>query len=1017
MSGSSFTKEEILKYWAGFFPETDAAGLEKLVKSAGIIDPDTLKESYDSYDSEGGFDVNTAADFDYCDLCKKALENNDKQTSFYSAFVLPVVNRCIKYFSDNFRYSDIADREMVMYSVFESMFEQTVSFLVKPVVYEYNYMRDNDQLASENGENARSRFVDHFSNADNVRSFYSEYQTAVNLIAHKLREKCEYILEILEHSLLHRSEISKIFSVDLDEDRIITVLTGSGDTHQHGRSVAQIFMQSGKKLIYKPHQMKTDIAFNELLCWMKDSGAPVCEQKSSPVLCCSDYGFTAFTENSECTDEDQVKRFYERSGQLLCVLHSLNGTDMHYENIIADGEYPVLIDLETVIHPKIRSDYTFSDQAEEKAFRSMTTSVLYTGMLPEYSGGDADLSGLGASVPQKALCKCDILSDDDSDDLHFDREYSTLEPCRNNPVLNGQRISAGQYTDQICKGFSETYRWIENNSSVYLSKISGLFSDVTGRIVLRDTNLYCQLLYIALSQEFSRKEFERKLILHRIFLGSDMEEPDICRCEYEDLLNGDVPYFVYKFGDDRIYHDGLPLEKNKLESLEQSISIKIKGFCESDLKRQTELIRESFKNRKDTSQSTGFRLSGNIHDTEGWLRTAEDIADLIIDNAFEGKDRSGRNSASWLHVSAEGFEKKTWIPTVISSDLYDGKSGIAFFLAQLWKITGKKRYLDYSLATFRSAENSVRNEMKAGILRKGLFDGVSGLAYVSAHISKITGDISYAESARDLMKRSAEISADMKNYNDIISGNAGIIAALLSMKDIFSESSDLVRSSVSDLSELIAASAVEEDGYVSWPMTGKTEKEKWVGFAHGNSGIHTYLYLADRFLGTSSYSSLIGRSLTYERKSYDPAEMGWYRSDKDPIASYLWCHGSGGVLLSKLLMYREGFRDELIRKEISDAVMSIRKFGFGDSPCYCHGDIGSFAVLDFAGRVMNDVSLRNTVYNGFGEFYRSFILPNWNSRKEKICYSYGLMTGLSGLGYSLISHYTDFEIPQVLWLE
>jgi len=32
-------------------------------------------------------------------------------------------------------------------------------------------------------------------------------------------------------------------------------------------------------------------------------------------------------------------------------------------------------------------------------------------------------------------------------------------------------------------------------------------------------------------------------------------------------------------------------------------------------------------------------------------------------------------------------------------------------------------------------------------------------------------------------------------------------------------------------------------------------------------------------------------------------------------------------------------------------------------------------------------------------------------------FSSGLMIGLSGWGYSLLSHYTDFEIPQFLWLE
>ena len=46
-----------------------------------------------------------------------------------------------------------------------------------------------------------------------------------------------------------------------------------------------------------------------------------------------------------------MRRFYHRQGALLALLYVLDGTDMHYENLIAVGEQPVLVDVETLFHP------------------------------------------------------------------------------------------------------------------------------------------------------------------------------------------------------------------------------------------------------------------------------------------------------------------------------------------------------------------------------------------------------------------------------------------------------------------------------------------------------------------------------------------------------------------------------------------------------------------------------------------------------------------------------------------
>ena len=106
---------------------------------------------------------------------------------------------------------------------------------------------------------------------------------------------------------------------------------------------------SGRKLVYKPKDMGTEAAYHRLLAWLNERGAPL-PFKVLEVLDRSTHGWVEFVEHLPCRDRDEARRYYERAGMLLCLFYVLEGTDCHYENIIASGEYPVLIDTETLMH-------------------------------------------------------------------------------------------------------------------------------------------------------------------------------------------------------------------------------------------------------------------------------------------------------------------------------------------------------------------------------------------------------------------------------------------------------------------------------------------------------------------------------------------------------------------------------------------------------------------------------------------------------------------------------------------
>ena len=140
---------------------------------------------------------------------------------------------------------------------------------------------------------------------------------------------------------------------------------------------------SGRRLVYKPKDMGTEAAYQRLLAWLNDQGAPL-SFKVLRVLDRSTHGWEEFVPHRRASNPDQGRRYYERAGTLLCLFYVLEVTDCHYENIVASGEYPVLVDAETVMHHRAGALIPADDNARSEAFDQIDHSVLRTGLSPRW---------------------------------------------------------------------------------------------------------------------------------------------------------------------------------------------------------------------------------------------------------------------------------------------------------------------------------------------------------------------------------------------------------------------------------------------------------------------------------------------------------------------------------------------------------------------------------------------------------------------------------------------------------
>src|SRR5262249_16662164 len=141
---------------------------------------------------------------------------------------------------------------------------------------------------------------------------------------------------------------------------VIALHGQAGDLHKRGRSAILVKFESGLKLAYKPHSLAVNRHFQTLLEWLNDRG------RSTPFhtirhLDGCDHGWVEVVPFVKCGSVDGLHRFYHRQGGLLAILYALCATDMHSENLIAHGEHPVIVDLETLFQPR-----SYFDRSRDK---------------------------------------------------------------------------------------------------------------------------------------------------------------------------------------------------------------------------------------------------------------------------------------------------------------------------------------------------------------------------------------------------------------------------------------------------------------------------------------------------------------------------------------------------------------------------------------------------------------------------------------------------------------------------
>lgn len=137
------------------------------------------------------------------------------------------------------------------------------------------------------------------------------------------------------------------------------VSLGLSDPHNGRRTVAALSFRAGLHVLYKPRPVAMEAGLSSTIDWLRRRGG-LDLPAGLAVLPCAGYGWCEFVDGRPCSRAEDVDLYFRRLGALAVVLGALAATDCHAENFIARGAEPVLVDGETLLHPRMLASPTFS---------------------------------------------------------------------------------------------------------------------------------------------------------------------------------------------------------------------------------------------------------------------------------------------------------------------------------------------------------------------------------------------------------------------------------------------------------------------------------------------------------------------------------------------------------------------------------------------------------------------------------------------------------------------------------
>jgi len=791
------------------------------------------------------------------------------------------------------------------------------------------------------GADSRARFADfvrRLAGPDGLTALFARYPVLARLLGQTCELAVEAGVELLTRFAADRAAVVARLLDDIDPGAVVRVVPGLGDPHQQGRSVSMVVFADGRRVMYRPRDVGTHVVFGELVARLNDA-APGLELRCATVLARPGYGWLTHIPHRPMTESAEVDRFYRRQGALLALLHVLDGADIHCENLIACGDQPVLIDVETLFHPDLPHPGV---PTEDPATRAFGASVHRTALLPfpvVGENGVLDISGLGGDAG--GLTPMNVVGWDfaGTDRMRLARRPVPYAGARNRPRLGDRPADPVEHETALQQGFRVAYNAIMVQRAEFAAHVEAC-AGVEVRVVVRPTERYAFLLDESTHPALLRDALDRDLTFGELCHQSaaDPVRRRLVVHELADLWAGQVPLFTGRPGSRSLWTSAGHRVDDLLDrSGGDGATRKLLDMGEADRRTQSWVIAAALATRRRVTtahqqaeeEHTGAEtvpvpLAGSGAYPQRLLVAACAIADQVVARSQATEDR-----VNWLGLQL--VDRRQWAVLPMGAGLADGYLGVALFLAQLAGISGIARYAD----TARAATTAVpalldrladRPDLVAVVGRGGL-RGLGGLAYGLARLATLLDDADL----RTWAATAVDLAAGAPNRPGWVDGSAGCLAAMTAVaEELGLPSARRLAAECADQTAAHVAGADLPAGFADgWAGVATALTD--AGPAYAGAARHARDRLAAEDTATATPAWCRGAAgLAIARGDQDPRRAASALLDRPVLRDLSLCHGELGVLeAATVLAERTGDRTIAVaaRRRAGSVLAALDRYG------------------------------------------------------------------------------------------
>jgi type 2 lantibiotic biosynthesis protein LanM len=919
------------------------------------------------------------------------------------------------------------EREVITAATRDSLYTVLHTKVSRLLVLELNAARVTGRLSGENSEQRWHDFLELSSQQsfwDNLATNYPTLSSRVDAI---VRQRCMSILRFAQRWSADRRRLQGLCAVDPSE--IHELSFGAGDSHRGGATVT-IVRGEGWSVVYKPRSLAIDRALHDFVAEFgddhNDEHGNALNVRVPKIMDCGDYGWAEFVVHRFASGKEELVSFYSGIGHLLALMRLLSGSDLHAENLIAQGGSPVLVDCETLFTPKIPPPPSGYGRAVDRAGELIARTVLSVGLLPGRGIGlgwrGIDLSAVGALPGQQPMQRQPAIINAGTDEAYVGPILVETPVSQNHP---SPEPALAEYWPEVLRGFDELTTTLQRVDAIgNLRQRMRVFEDCRIRVVLRATEVYAEIgrmLWHPVSlhnpEPARQRAFEllQKMAANAAAAPSD---PEVINAEIDELLEGDVPYFFTVASEGRLHGPGDTYWLPPCQLVDAALA----DWRDADFALERKVIQASlvsaYINDGWKSEGTAIvstqRRGGDLEARR--RRQAAQIIQSIMTNAIHADD----GSVAWI---APVLTTTGWSVQPLQQDFYNGISGLTFLLAAYLHETAAGRAdpipeLDrlfgaalHTLHLDQAKRERLDDEgLKIRPLPPGGYIGLGSLIWtyiVLAHWKLDGGDgLQRARKLADQISAAAAVD----DVYDLLSGSAGAIVPLLILARKTGDET-YVRIA-SQLGDLLHARAKHRNGQAYW--TNALSPEGMGGFAHGVTGIGWALTRLARTNKSSQHEQLAQAAFAFEDALFDEQEQNWLdlRIIEGPKTAAAWCHGAVGIGLTHLNLdttLTHASTRQLVRR----AAAATWRMGMGWSHCACHGDLGAWELLDqaiAAGEAPKELSasyLLDLILTSLEQHGPSFGMG-------RNAFTPGLLPGLGGIAYQLLRAHPKNDLPSIL---